>query len=327
MLRTIASCRSCRSRVLPSMATFIHHDGALGDVLLSLPAIRAIRDKHGPVHLAGRPDIARFLLEAGEVDAVSSSDDRIYAVLYADHPASGTRTPFDGFDRAYVFSVHPDQPLAAALSGIIPRTAVVRTIPPEGERTHVAKYRLQQLGQENTDGFIPLSIPSIYRKRAADILGRPGADEGRAVIAIHPGSGGMAKCWPLENYFELIERMQQDRGAFIMLLTGPAEDRTVRERIAGFCRTRTATLPVADEDLPTVAALLARCRLTIGNDSGISHLAAAIGCAVVSLFGPTDPALWKPLGPAVRVVTPKCGGDIAAITTDMVAGAVHEVQN
>lgn len=122
------------------------------------------------------------------------------------------------------------------------------------------------------------------------------------MIAIHPGSGGKAKCWPLENYFSLIERLHKERDISFALLTGPAEDRSLKEKVAEFCRMRTNMLSVDNEDLMTVAALLAECDLSIGNDSGVSHLAAAVGRPIVALFGPTDPELWKPMGNHVRVL-------------------------
>lgn len=56
------------------------------------------------------------------------------------------------------------------------------------------------------------------------------------------------------------------------------------------------------DDLYLLACWLARARLYIGNDSGITHLAAAVGTPVLALFGPTDPAVWAPRGPHVRVV-------------------------
>src|SRR3989304_1407763 len=127
------------------MKTFIYHDGALGDVLLSLPSIRALRKDFGFVHLAGRPDVARFLKESGTIDEASSSDSGLYVSLYEVKPDARVKDFLMQFDRAFVFTVRDDSALIAAMGGIIPRTKAVITIPPEGTRTHVTEFRLGQL--------------------------------------------------------------------------------------------------------------------------------------------------------------------------------------
>jgi len=70
-----------------------------------------------------------------------------------------------------------------------------------------------------------------------------------------------------------------------------------------------------------VAALIARCACYVGNDSGISHVAAGLGVPTVAVFGPTDPAVWGPHGPTVRVVRRRAAGD-AWPSVEAVAGAV-----
>jgi heptosyltransferase III len=76
-------------------------------------------------------------------------------------------------------------------------------------------------------------------------------------------------------------------------------------------------------DLVEVAATLAVCQSYLGNDSGISHLAAAVGTPVTALFGPTDPAVWRPLGPAVRVVRATAGSELRSIRVETVLHAVR----
>jgi len=79
-------------------------------------------------------------------------------------------------------------------------------------------------------------------------------------------------------------------------------------------------------DLPlrTLAGVLARCSVYVGNDSGVSHLAAAVGAPTVAIFGPTDPRVWGPRGPRVQTVGGPDAGGLDAVTVEDVLGAVHE---
>ncbi|MFO0752879.1 MAG: glycosyltransferase family 9 protein [Thermodesulfovibrionales bacterium] len=285
--------------------TFIHHDGALGDLLLSLPCIGAIRAGAGHVHLAGRPDAARLLKEAGYADEVSSADSALYSPLYAGVADEKARGFLARFDRAFLFTVRGDSLLAASLGELVPRTRTIITVPPPGVRTHVAEFRFGQMA-EGGGGECPcpvLKAPPASRERAEALLAGAGYD-GRAtrLIALHPGSGGRGKCWPLESFCALAERLHREQDVFILFLAGPAEDAEQKEGIRRFVGGAGRSLFVAAEELPVVAALLSLSALFIGNDSGIAHLAAATGRACLSLFGATDPLLWRPLGRRIRVV-------------------------
>jgi ADP-heptose:LPS heptosyltransferase len=109
-------------------------------------------------------------------------------------------------------------------------------------------------------------------------------------MLIHPGAGALWKRWPAARFAEVAARLRAE-GREVALIAGPADDEAVRgvlERI---------TLPVL-RDLPPriLGAVLAHGSLYLGNDSGVSHLAAASGTRTVALFGPTDPVMWAPLG-------------------------------
>lgn len=305
--------------------TFIHHDGALGDVLLSLPCISAVREGSGTVHLAARPDIAGFLKDMGCVDEASSSGSGLYASLLGAGPDARGREFLSQFGRAVVFTVRHDSPVAASLRGIIPLVETVTTVPPAGERTHVAEHRLRQLRRNGAPGLAPmLTVPPGFRERAEEMLSRAGYERGRRLIALHPGSGGAAKRWPLERFFDLAGLLKRDRDPFVVLITGPAEDDAFKGRVESFSRGRKGVLHFRDPALSAAAALLSLCGLFIGNDSGIAHLAAAAGCGVVALFGPTDPALWRPAGPKVTVVSAS-GRPLSTIGPEEVYAAIEEM--
>jgi heptosyltransferase III len=284
--------------------TFIHHDGALGDLLLSLPAISLLREKTGFVHLACGSDAVELLFEAGMIDEGSSVGSARYVSLYGDEVLPGLRDFLSGFDCAVLFTTRMDSAVVRNITSIIADTRAVLTIPPQGTLQHVAEFRLRQV-QDNAELPVPagLNLPSGRLEQARKYLCSAGHDFSRPLITVHPGSGGARKCWPMGSYLALLEILRQWRNPFILLFSGPAEEESIAailQAYAGNHPGRTAHLRNAG--LAVVSALLSMSDLYIGNDSGVSHLAASSGARTLAFFGPTDPVLWKPLGENVRVV-------------------------
>jgi len=302
--------------VPPAMRTLIFHDGALGDVLLSLPCISAIRKHSTLLDIVCRNDVGRLLRAAGVVHGAFFSDSSLFSSWYAGSPDNAARELLSRYGRVFVFTRREGSDLAKNIARTVPDTRAIITVPPGGDRTHVAEFRLRQL-PTGLRGDVPvrLSIPPEIRQHGREVLTRAGYDGQDRLIFLHPGSGGKRKCWPWERYFALAERLAEAPGVFLLFLSGPAEDRSLKERIERFVQARTGMACVADADLAIIAGLLAQGALFVGNDSGISHLAAAIGSPVIALFGPTDPRLWRPCGDAVRVVDARTteGISVAAV--------------
>ena len=305
-----------------SRKAFIHHDGALGDVLLSLPCIRVIRDNSDFIHMAGPTDVADLLRETRYVHETSPAGGALFTSLHSKGMERATIDFLEQFEHAVVFTKRGDSPLATNIERVIHRTEIIITIPPEGVRTHVAQFRLNQLafGRKSDDLQSGLSISPRYREKGKEFIVRSFGTERRGpLIAFHPGSGGKKKCWPLNNYFRLVEKMLNRWACRVLFLTGPAEEPEVADEILGFARRHKGVIHVRNEPLIMVGALLAVCDLYVGNDSGITHLAAAVNGKVTVLFGPSDPLLWKPLGTGVQVIS-------AGISEDSLAGVgVDEV--
>ena len=152
-------------------------------------------------------------------------------------------------------------------------------IPPADCQMHAADYFAAQVG---------CPLPAIPR------IDCPRTDGGFAVI--QPFSGSPKKCWPLDRYQELARRLPMP----VRWCAGPEDHLPDALRF---------------DDLYELACRLATARLYIGNDSGITHLAAAVGTPVVALFGPTDPRIWAPRGPNVRVIAKT---SLESITVDEV---------
>jgi heptosyltransferase-2 len=134
--------------------------------------------------------------------------------------------------------------------------------------------------------------------RALESLGYDDAPEG-GFVAIHPGSGGRKKCWPAERFARLAVKVAA-QGLTPLLLFGPADESSRREFEAS-CPPGVFWGCVAGRPLREVLAWLSCARCYVGNDSGITHLAAR-ACPAVALFGPTDARVWAPLGKCVRIV-------------------------
>ena len=294
------------------MTTFLHHDGALGDVLLSLPCVRRMVAEGGPVHFTGRDDIGTLLRESGLASEISSAAGARCLSLHTGTADPGARAFLEAFDRAYVITVDPDGPLVAAVRSVIPATHPIRSIPPEGSLVHVARFRLEQLGSAAEDNGPLLPVPSLHRELAARMLARAGYDGSRKVLAVHPGSGSTAKNWPVDRYLAVLEACASEADPFVVLFSGPAEDDRLKDRMDDMVRHRSGWAHYSAADLSAVAALLCFADLYLGNDSGVSHLAAAVGCRAIVLYGPTDPDRWRPVGAPVEVVRSRELGEIPA---------------
>ena len=121
-------------------------------------------------------------------------------------------------------------------------------------------------------------------------------------------------------FFDIFVQQTADESAFVVIVTGPAEDDLFLDRVEKFCRGQEGTAHAGDADLTGLAALLGHCSVYVGNDSGASHLAAATGAPTIVLFGPSDPVVWGPVGRRVEVIA---AADLDAITVVQVGEAVR----
>ena len=142
----------------------------------------------------------------------------------------------------------------------------------------------------------------------------------RPPVVIHPGSGGQRKCWPAPSYAALIGEISA-RGRRVVMLEGPA-DRPPCRAVLDLLPGRQRPAVERPENLRELATLLAGALLYAGNDSGPTHLAAALGTPTVAVFGPTDPAVWAPLGRRVKAINAPGGwpgpGEVLRVVLDAV---------
>jgi ADP-heptose:LPS heptosyltransferase len=177
--------------------------------------------------------------------------------------------------------------------------------PSEGEYIHIIDHFLRclnLLGVHHSN-----KIPKIFLNDEDELFGEKFLNESlvkpdKLLVVMHPGSGSRQKCWPIDRYVELILWLKKEMDAQILLISGQA-DTGIVELLRVQVRD---SIVLADQlPLPVLAAIIKRSNLFVGNDSGITHLAAAAGTAAMSIFGPTDPGIWGPRGERVKILYKK----------------------
>ena len=279
--------------------TLVWHQGALGDLILSLPALYAIKTggRAAHLHLISRTDINNILIDNRLVDEVSSTENGIFAEFFVNGPLSPRAVEFlQKFTNAFIFMKNIDEVFAGNVRRHIPKCLFIPTRPEEGRVMHLSIAQVERL---NRSGIIAGEMPRL------EVGPFPsGNHRGRTIITVHPGSGGEKKCWPAGNFLELIKLLGEDRRLYFYFLLGPAEGSglyEISERF--FSGNKIDVSIVAGRPVSYIASLLKSSSLHVGNDSGITHLASALGTPTIAVFGPTDPRIWGPLGSHTQIIT------------------------
>lgn len=222
----------------------------------------------------------------GGVGTLIPSDRAEAAALFGGGaPSQALASELRAHDRALAYTRNPT--VAASLAELI--TDVVAHDPnPAPESGHASQWLGRPL---ESLGLSAAELPPSYE---------PGPDETRSAgelrarlpdrfLAVHPGSGSAAKNWPVERFSALVDALTA--GQPWLLVQGPADDASATP-----LRMLPRAVVASGWPLRALGALLGCAGLYVGNDSGVTHLAAAWGAPTLALFGPTDPAVWGPLG-------------------------------
>ena len=279
--------------------------GALGDVLLTRPALQALRLLFPDLKIDYAGPLSYLKLFRGELNTIFDLDGPEFLGIFspvADWPGK-LRRFVQPYTKVIIWSGKWRKQALCRVGGTKVYRAPAKPAP--GFSGHISRWflnSLKPLFPDLPEPSFPLPVLRI-RRTAAPSARKP-------FIAVHPGSGSRRKNWPLPNFLSLANMLRARTGLRLMWLLGPAE--------AGWKQ----QLPAGDErlvqrPLEEVAAVLKQAALYVGNDSGISHLAAQLGCPTVVLFLETEARVWHPVGPSVHVITEGGSPDLSEKTVSL----------
>ena len=294
----------------------LFHQGALGDFVLTWPIALGLARIHPQSRLfyvthAGKGKLAERVLGVESIDAEAgwhplfgdgrTLGERQSRMLAASHSIVGF---LSSKQTAWVENIRRHAPQAEVL--------VVDPTPPDSYAGHATEFQLEQLHPWQAAHSAAQQILRSILARGAT-ASRPAETSG---IVIHPGSGSPSKNWPIERYMELVDRLRKEAKP-VRVIIGEVE----RERWSADVIAKLEPVKQPATYLDLMSELLT-ARAFVGNDSGPAHLAAMLGVPTLSLYGPTNPTTWKPVGPSVKTLR---GEPLDSLKVETVEAAVNEL--
>jgi ADP-heptose:LPS heptosyltransferase len=265
--------------------------GAIGDCILTLPLAEFMKDslQLGGIDIIGHAEYIGILPGRTCVDSVRSMESMNLHRMFV-KAKSFDLTDGDNCS-------HSAEVITLSMK------------PPEDYPNHLTDYYRQQFLEECSLSSEPRQIErstclikatEADVNKGRDLLAEIQIDSPEKLLVIQPGSGGLHKCWHLDNFLAVAEEFRS-KGIDVVFLLGPAEQERLSE--ATIKEINRVAKCLTDLSLTQVVELLSCSNAFLGNDSGITHLAAGMGVRTLVVFGPTNPAVYEPVGPAVTVFT------------------------
>jgi ADP-heptose:LPS heptosyltransferase len=292
--------------------------GAIGDFILTLPALRALREAYPDAHIEilGYKHIAALAEDRFYAQAIRSIEYGPLSGFFAKNSELSAELVgyFGTFDLIISYLYDPDRIFESNLRQCGAENLVRGPAKIIEKGDHAARQLarpIEELGIRVIDLAEKIFLSAEDRQLAREFL----QSSSQPIIAIHPGSGSNTKNWPLRNWIELFsnncrlpgakdEPGQMGERLSLVVVSGEADKAQIaqfehawKDRDVRFAK---------NVPLPHLAAILEHT-IFIGHDSGISHLAAAAGAKSILLFGPTDPNIWAPRNENVQVVAAPSG--------------------
>jgi heptosyltransferase III len=292
--------------------------GAIGDALLTFPVLKALGEQYAgmPITFVSNAQVLPLALAFGVAEQTFDFQDIQWSELFS---ATGIRTLFmhtllQQTDLAICWMRDPDGIIGHNLkmSGV-KHVLIAPGRSSEGEHIHIVDYLAHTVGLQG----IRAQFSTFSCLQNVDLISK---DITNRFVAIHPGSGAVQKCWPISRFAIVIKRLLE-KNRPILLLAGPADTERVDDLLQQLLSPPTPAMfkLLTNAPLLEVARQLQQCMCYLGNDSGITHLAAMLGVPTVAIFGPTDPAIWRPIGRFVKVLQ---GHTLEDVTLDAVMEAI-----
>lgn len=308
------------------MKIMIRATNWVGDAIMALPALRAIRQRHADAQISilARPYVADIYRDQQIANELISYDPNVAHRGWSGREKLAADLRARKFDVAILLQNAFDAAWLAWRAQIPQRIGYARDarsllltkaipVPKPGEiPAHEKFYYLELLRRAGwlnelpDEPHITLRVPDANRQRAAQTLLEAGSRPHARRIAVGAGASyGSAKCWPPDRFAKALNALlsRADADSDVILFGTPSE-LPVSTAIAAELQRAPINLTgkTSIADLP---ALLSQCHLYLGNDSGAMHVAAAVSLPVVAIFGPTDPHGTAPVTPCLTIVQQK----------------------
>jgi ADP-heptose:LPS heptosyltransferase len=285
------------------MEIFVIRAGALGDAVLTLPFFHALRKRFSDckISVIGSYPLLELLRGSPLADYLFRIDDAQFTGFFSNGAVS------DEWKRrihsaSIVYLLMEDSVLFRNISHLCPgEVSMVSGIEKKG---HAGERILSVLSGDGS-GSIEYRPDAYLSEEDEDFgeefLGNNGL-KGEKTVVIHPGSGSKGKNWPAERFACAGKKLASYFGMKTLVSGGEADREAVSEFMDNFGE---GAVFAGELSIRRLAAVIKRCRMYIGNDSGVSHLAAVLGVTTICVFGPTDPDVWAPRGREVFIVRKK----------------------
>jgi heptosyltransferase III len=266
--------------------------GGLGDSILTLPVGFLLKKLYpkADLHILGNAAMLEAAGLTGDYAGFRSIEEAGFSSLFSEgEPTEFINNYFSKFEQVYFFSSGNEDRVKRIMAGSgVKICRVLDPRIPNEFNNHISSHFLSILDMDPgcSACLPPLSFESSSQRD-------------KQKLVIHPGSGGISKIWPLERFLEIADYWTDPKK--VAFLLGPAEiERGLYDRIPSrFEKVIAETVRIACE-------VLCSASFYLGNDSGISHLATLSGTRSLVLFGPSDPLVWRPLGPQVTILASAC---------------------
>jgi heptosyltransferase-3 len=295
-----------------SRPVLVLHPGALGDVLQAVPALRALRGLFPAerVAFAGQPRLGHLLRSTGVVDEALAFDGLGLEPLFADAPIpASVRDQVTRFARVVSWFGAEAHPFASRLRDLVGDVILARPVPNTSASVPVWRHlalTLTPWGARPPWNLAPIVVPHTWGEDGRRALARAGAHSGPTVLLAHPGAGAAWKRWPVERLAEALRRVALESACSVVLHQGPAD----AQAAAALERALGRPLPrLVEPSLDLLAGAAATADAYLGPDSGVSHLAAAVGAPAVIVYPPATAQTWAPWSPTAVSVTASAAGD------------------
>ncbi|HXG02144.1 MAG TPA: glycosyltransferase family 9 protein [Candidatus Binatia bacterium] len=322
---------------IAAASSLVIHPGALGDVLLAVPALRVLRARHpgDRLALAAQPRVGRLLAALGLVDESRAFEGLGLEALFVDDGALPHVPALESAARVVCWFGSRDPVFVSRLRALAPGAVIASASGDLGRP--VWRHLLATLGEtgpgdadddvpspddpgsgcagsrrggadDSSGGWAgsrragqdlraPIAVPSALVARGEALLREAGWDGRTPLAVLHVGAGGAAKRWPAEAFARVVERLTVRSAFAVAVHEGPAD----AEAVLAFRRRLPGAIALRHLPLPELAGALRHASVFLGNDSGVSHLAAGVGTGSVVLFT-TENVPWRPWASQARVV-------------------------